>query len=383
MFKVVVNFLLLFVCLGLVACRVKDPNEDKPQQQKQDVIDARESLLTGHASVSLTVANDDLTPLSNIPLTIEEQQYTTDNSGQVFIDKLGYGNHAITIQQNGYFTKVGILVNHPNSTTTQIKLHAKPATSKSLVFGGDSMFGRRYLDPSLATMGTTIPNVSDALIRPATAAADSIAITKDVAPLFKYADFASVNLESPITSNPAVVHPTKEFSFFSLPDSLQGLTEIGIDYVGLGNNHIYDYLQTGLEDTLLEISNTGLLYSGAGLDEFAAFSPITAQLDTFNLVLFAATSITGKEHEFTYVTDAMKGGAADLTNANLNSAKIQNSFFKNAKIENVIINETITDSCFEQDLINKIICKIKLELDPDSPPYETNFEFRDNYSLRN
>jgi len=67
----------------------------------------------------------------------------------------------------------------------------------------------------------------------------------------------------------------------------------------------------------------------------------------------------------------------------LSNAKIQNSFFKNAKIENVTIDEAITDSCFEQDLINRIICKIKLELDPDSPPYETNYEFRDNYSLRN
>ena len=76
-------------------------------------------------------------------------------------------------------------------------------------------------------------------------------------------------------------------------------------------------------------------------------------------------------------------GAVDLTNVNLNSAKIQNSFFKNAKMGNMNINETITDSCFEQDLINRIICKIKLELNPDSPPYETNYEFRDNYVLRN
>ena len=76
-------------------------------------------------------------------------------------------------------------------------------------------------------------------------------------------------------------------------------------------------------------------------------------------------------------------GGADLTNANLSNAKIQNSFFKNAKMENVIINETITDSCFEQDLINRIICKIKLELNPDSPPYETKYKIRDNYSLRN
>ena len=75
-------------------------------------------------------------------------------------------------------------------------------------------------------------------------------------------------------------------------------------------------------------------------------------------------------------------GGADLTNANLDSAKIQNSFFKNAKMENVIINETITDSCFEQDLINKIICKINFEINPNTPPYETTNEFRDNYSLR-
>ena len=75
-------------------------------------------------------------------------------------------------------------------------------------------------------------------------------------------------------------------------------------------------------------------------------------------------------------------GAADLTNANLESAKIQNSFFKNAKMENMNINEAITDSCFEQDLINRIICKIKLELNPNSPPYEQTYEFRDNYVLR-
>ena len=76
-------------------------------------------------------------------------------------------------------------------------------------------------------------------------------------------------------------------------------------------------------------------------------------------------------------------GAADLTNANLKNAKIHNSYFKNAKIGNVNIDGTITDSCFEQDLINKIICKIKLELNPNSPPYETTYELRDNYSLRN
>jgi hypothetical protein len=49
----------------------------------------------------------------------------------------------------------------------------------------------------------------------------------------------------------------------------------------------------------------------------------------------------------------------------------------------VIIYETYSDSCFKQDFFSKVICKIKLELNPNSPPYETNYELRDNYSLRN
>ena len=41
-----------------------------------------------------------------------------------------------------------------------------------------------------------------------------------------------------------------------------------------------------------------------------------------------------------------------------------------------------SDSCFKQDLISRIICKITFEINPNSPPYETNYELRDNYSLR-
>jgi hypothetical protein len=76
-------------------------------------------------------------------------------------------------------------------------------------------------------------------------------------------------------------------------------------------------------------------------------------------------------------------GGADLTGVSLKNAEIQNSYFKNAKMNKIIIGETNSDSCFEQDLLSKVICKIKLELSPDSPPYESNYELRDNYSLRN
>ncbi|MCO7250829.1 CapA family protein [Pseudoalteromonas sp. Ps84H-4] len=313
--KVIVNSLVLILCTALISCKVKDPSEDKPQQQKQDTISDREALIAGTADIVFTITNENQTPLNNVSVDVAGQEYLSDENGRVSISNLSFGNHAVFIAQSGYFPKAGILVNQPNSVTSHIQLETQSANSKSLLFAGDTMFGRRFLDPNLETMGTSVPNVNTALIRPDSAREDSIAITTEVAALFKAADFSSVNLESPITTMPTTVHPTKEFSFFSLPESLQSLTEIGIDYVGLGNNHIYDYLQNGLEDTLLEVSNAGFLNSGAGLSETDAFKTVEHNLDNVNLVLFAATSITGKEHQYTYVADTNKGGAADLTNS--------------------------------------------------------------------
>lgn len=313
--KIFFNSLVLLTCLNFTACKVKDPNEDKPDEQTQVAISDREKLLAGSANISFTITDENQTPLSNISVTLAGQSYQSDSDGNISVSNLAYGNHAIMIEQTGYFPRASIVVNQPDSSTTTVQLQTKASSSKSLLFAGDTMFGRRYLDPNLKTMGTSIPDVTDALIHPDTAGPDSIAITADVAALFENADFASVNLESPVTTNPATVHPTKEFSFFSLPDSLQGLTEIGIDYVGLGNNHIYDYLQSGLEDTLIEVSNAGLLHSGAGLDETQAMTTVSKTLEDVTLVLFAATSITGTEHEYSYIADTEKGGAANLTNS--------------------------------------------------------------------
>ncbi len=313
--KIAFYSFVLILCAALTSCKVKDPSEDKPEQLKQDSISDREALIAGTADIEFSIIDEKQSPISNVTITVAGQEYLSDTNGRVAINNFSFGNHAVFISQEGYFPKAGILVNQPNFLTSQIQLETKPANSKSLLFAGDTMFGRRFLDPKLDTMGTSVPDVSNALIRPDSAREDSIAVTTQVAALFRAADFSSVNLESPVTTMPTNVHPTKEFSFFSLPESVQSLSDIGIDYVGLGNNHIYDYLQNGLEDTLLEVSNAGFLNSGAGLNETEAFKTVTHNLEDINLTLFAATTITGKEHQYTYVADANKGGAADLTNS--------------------------------------------------------------------
>ena len=182
--KEIINYLLIISCLTLTACKVKDPDEDKPQEQKQDSISARETLLAGKADLSLSVVDESKANLSNVVIKVAGQSYTSDANGKVNISDLPYGNHALMVQQNGYFAKAGVIVNQPNYATSQVQLETKAQNSKSLIFAGDTMFGRRYLDPSISTMGTNIPDVKNALIRPETAGADSVAITADVAELF-------------------------------------------------------------------------------------------------------------------------------------------------------------------------------------------------------
>ena len=71
-----------------------------------------------------------------------------------------------------------------------------------------------------------------------------------------------------------------------------------------------------------------------------------------------------------------------MTNAVLKDTIIKNSYFKNSKLDGVVMNDSDNDSCFKQDIINRIFCKINFEINPDRPPYETDFELRDSYSLR-
>ena len=107
-----------------------------------------------------------------------------------------------------------------------------------------------------------------------------------------------------------------------MPATLDGLTAIGVDYVALGNNHVYDYQLSGLNDTLRFVSEAKLSHSGAGLSSAEAFSPAFVTVnDTTTLGLISATSIRGTVHDITYIADDIKGGAADLTN----NSELENS----------------------------------------------------------
>lgn len=141
----------------------------------------------------------------------------------------------------------------------------KPGRAR-LIFGGDTMFGRRFVDSD----GDGIEGEEGDLIRPAYRAADATALMQYIADGLSAADYTVVNLESVSTATPGTAHPYKSFTFFSYPETLQALTFAGVDGVSLGNNHMYDYLDPGVSSTLTAAASAGLDIAGANMSETVA-----------------------------------------------------------------------------------------------------------------
>jgi len=184
------------------------------------------------------------------------------------------------------------------------------------VFGGDTSFGRRFLDPKADQFSQReiIFCSPDAIIDCNDPLPGSQALFSWVKPYFENADYPVVNLESAVTKNPREVHMEKDFVYFSLPESLPALrSELGVNYVNLGNNHVYDYQEAGIEDTLQFLNQYGYVFSGAGHNSDEAYAPYFEMLGGTNFGFVSATTASGYQWDIDYVANKdEKGGAADL-----------------------------------------------------------------------
>ncbi|TMO69265.1 CapA family protein [Pseudoalteromonas aurantia] len=308
------NVILVLCLTGLAACSVEDAYETPPTEQQQQEQQQQDQQIQKTANLTIRIVDSANNPIANTTVDVSGNKATTNENGQAFFSKLKLGNYTVVVESIGYTSSIEITRIIESVQEHTVALTRQSSQQATLMFGGDTMFGRRFMDPNLTTMTNNVPNVSDALINEASAASSSTAIAQYIKPLFRIADFSSVNLESPVLSNPTSVHPTKEFSFFSLPATLESLKNIGVDYVALGNNHVYDYLAPGLTDTLKYVNEAGFLHSGAGNNATQAYQPLSTQVNGISLGLVSATSITGNANPINYIAEIDKGGAADLTN---------------------------------------------------------------------
>ena len=202
-----------------------------------------------------------------------------------------------------------------------------------LHFAGDTMFGRRFFDPN----GDNF--IEDALLPPEPTVDDHMKLLAPVQPLLEDADLTVLNLETTLNdpayfstteARPATFHPTTASVYASHPSSVVALKQAGVDIVDIGNNHIYDMLEPGLNTSLSALDQTGLLHFGAGTDEASAWAPVVVSSKGQTIAFIGCTTLripllTPTTNDIPYVASDVlrKGGAAYCAEARLRSEIIK------------------------------------------------------------
>jgi len=89
----------------------------------------------------------------------------------------------------------------------------------------------------------------------------------DTLPLLRGADAVVANLECAISARGAEWSRTpKVFHFRAAPAAIEVLKAAGVSYVSLANNHVLDYGEEALLDTLDLLDEAGIARAGAGRD---------------------------------------------------------------------------------------------------------------------
>lgn len=112
----------------------------------------------------------------------------------------------------------------------------------------------------------------------------------DTLPVLRQAAAVVANLESPLTTSDTRWRRSWKMFHFRADPSASAILERGkVRIVCLANNHMLDFSEAGLLDTLDTLDAAGIAHAGAGRDAAGAAAPAMLSLPTLTLGLFAAT----------------------------------------------------------------------------------------------
>jgi hypothetical protein len=226
-------------------------------------------------------------------------------AGEFELTGLARRNVLLEVSMDGYYTEIlpvnlQVELGEVSVDLGEIALVAEQFGRARLTFAGDAMFDRRMFTSGLLNVNTL--------------SEDTQALFRFVEPLLHADDHTSINLETPVTDDRSTPHPNKSYVFGAYSDSAAELPGVGIDSVALGNNHIYDYLEIGVEDTLFHLDAIGLPYFGAGMDPAdAAATTLRPDINGVEISLQSFSNYIGYSYgdDYQVVTgdDPLKAGA--------------------------------------------------------------------------
>src|ERR1043165_7012633 len=218
------------------------------------------------------VIDMDGTPIANAYIESLNVKATSDKEGWFRLPGQGLPDW-IRVTATGFISRTRAAL---PGVPVLFRLSPDDGETVVIQFGGDTMFGRRFYDPN----GDDY--TADSLLPLQPSVDDHLKLLAPIKPLLENADLTVVNLETVLNDEvffpqnaprPAAFHPTTPSVYTSHPTSVIALKQAGVDIVDLGNNHIYDMLEPGLDNTLSALDQADLLHFGAGSNEANAWEP--------------------------------------------------------------------------------------------------------------
>ena len=112
-------------------------------------------------------------------------------------------------------------------------------------------------------------------------------IDSDLQELIKSQDYSVCNFEAPI-QNSGLKYPKAGPSIFQNKETIEILKKAGFDLLLLANNHMYDYGETGLLDTIKLAKAFNLNTVGAGENFKKAYKPLIKEINGLNICFINA-----------------------------------------------------------------------------------------------
>lgn len=145
----------------------------------------------------------------------------------------------------------------------------------SIGFAGDILFDDEYaMMANLLRRGVTMEN----------------GISRSLLDRMQEVDIMMLNNEFPYTDRGT---PTegKTYTFRADTSAVSYLDDMGADIVSVANNHVYDFGETGLLDTLSTLEEAGIPYVGAGRNLDEASAPVYFISGDIKIAIVSATQI--------------------------------------------------------------------------------------------
>jgi len=193
-------------------------------------------------------------------------------------------------------SKKAVPANSGNVDTDITEIKTEPVTEASgkydftLCFAGDINFDENWA--TVKYMDTCENSILDC-------------ISPELVETMQSADIMWLNNEFTYSTRGSAM-AGKMYTFRANPDRVANLKTLGVDIVGLANNHVYDYGKNAFLDTLDTLENACIPYVGAGRNLDAAKSPVYMEADG-KTVAFVAASRAEKYKLTPQATDTEPG----------------------------------------------------------------------------